>query len=271
MADRRVRSRIARCHLLLGNKELSAEFSVDLDESSQEAIVEQVAVEEDPAGFDGQIARLDAIYKQSMLAEIQASLGVLAALYARDYAIPERRAAIEQRVLEDWHRIDSAMRGKALMRMADAAMANGDSKTGVRLVEAYGKLLDETSYAESFELPELALVGRKLAELGDAAASRQRIDLLLTRFDLTAPLTVADPDFIPTMDRAKCIRPAAEAFHLLGNRDAAIETYQRVIDEFTANPNIRPRVDNLVDTCLSMAEVGFEPPNGDACPPAPDL
>ena len=59
--------------------------------------------------------------------------------------------------------------------------------------------------------------------------------------------------------RAGELRQIAEAYHAMGDRAKALALYERAIDESLVNPNSRPRVEDLVATCLSLAKTGCEP------------
>jgi hypothetical protein len=45
----------------------------------------------------------------------------------------------------------------------------------------------------------------------------------------------------------------------MGDRAKALTIYKRGVDESLVNPNARPRVEDLVATCLSLAQNGVEP------------
>ena len=58
--------------------------------------------------------------------------------------------------------------------------------------------------------------------------------------------------------RAGVLRPIAEAYHAMGERANALALYERAIDESLVNTNSRPRVEDLVATCLSLAKTNCE-------------
>ena len=60
-------------------------------------------------------------------------------------------------------------------------------------------------------------------------------------------------------DRAAALRPIAEGYARLGDRDRALELYKRAVEEGVANPNSRPRANDLAATCASLAVVDLEP------------
>jgi hypothetical protein len=45
----------------------------------------------------------------------------------------------------------------------------------------------------------------------------------------------------------------------MGDGAAAVAVYKRCVEEGVANPNSRPRADDLAATCCSMALHGVEP------------
>ena len=64
---------------------------------------------------------------------------------------------------------------------------------------------------------------------------------------------------IVDIDRADALRSLAEAHAAMGDRAAALALYRRVVEEGVANPNSRPRLDDLAATVASMSREGVEP------------
>lgn len=59
--------------------------------------------------------------------------------------------------------------------------------------------------------------------------------------------------------RAGALRPVAEAYQSMGDATGALATSKRVVEEGVANPNSRPRADDVCATCVSMAVHGIGP------------
>ena len=55
------------------------------------------------------------------------------------------------------------------------------------------------------------------------------------------------------------LRQVAEASVAAGEREQALKLYRRAAEEGVQNANARPRTEDLVATCLSMARQGVQP------------
>ena len=89
-------------------------------------------------------------------------------------------------------------------------------------------------------------------EAGDTVRARRDLDAALASFD-------ARREEIQSMFRAAPLRSVAEAYVAMGDRVQALTIYRNAVDEGAVNVNSRPRIDDLSQTCLSMAVHGVEP------------
>jgi hypothetical protein len=64
---------------------------------------------------------------------------------------------------------------------------------------------------------------------------------------------------IVDIDRADVLRAVARAWDDLGQGDEVQRVLLQALEAGATNPNARPRCDDLVATCLLVAELGIEP------------
>ena len=64
---------------------------------------------------------------------------------------------------------------------------------------------------------------------------------------------------IESLWRARTLRPLAEAYQSMGDGAMALALYKRVVADGAENPNARPRAEDLIATCCSMAVHGIQP------------
>ena len=87
---------------------------------------------------------------------------------------------------------------------------------------------------------------------GEKSQARVEVDAALAKFE-------AERQKIVNIDRAKTLRPIAEAYSSMSDASAALMVYKRALEEGVENPNSRPRAEDLAATLCSMALNRFEP------------
>ncbi len=113
-------------------------------------------------------------------------------------------------------------------------------------------LVASTQFLPEDVVPVGVTVARACAELGlgDDAASRAQA---LERTYVTLEPSIVD------MKRSTSLRALAELRAALGDGTDAVALYARAIDASLANPNSRPRADDLCLIACSMASAGIAP------------
>ncbi len=101
-------------------------------------------------------------------------------------------------------------------------------------------------------LPQIARAAALRARAGDVVGARASLATARKLFD-------DKRDEIVDIYRARALRPLATVAHDLGDREATEALLLQALAEGTANPNSRPRVIDLVATCVAMAKAGIEP------------
>ena len=113
-------------------------------------------------------------------------------------------------------------------------------------------LLEGATLTADLRVPLMAGLAELRFQAGRRAEAQSEAAAALALF-------AAESERFPDIDRADILRPVAEAYHVLGDAAAARALYRRALDEGAANPNSRPRAEDLAATCLSMALHGVEP------------
>jgi hypothetical protein len=210
------------------------------------------AAQASAAELDGILKPLEAAYNDADFEDMLALFAVCQELYARFYAQPEIRARVDSLLHDSWSRMPYELRVEQLLGFADAASSHKDSETALQHLNEADEILAGTAFNMQTSFP---LIGRLAADLhraGEAERGQKWITQALAKYDAENPL-------LSQVFRAGCLRPLAEAQVRMGQGEAANLLYWRVVEVGAENVNARPRVEDLVATCLSMVETGFAP------------
>jgi hypothetical protein len=247
-----IRVRIARAHVWLGQERQARELEAGIDPAEAGKVAGARATRSDPESFDRQVTELDGLVASGHFDTLRNALGSYADLYNRIYDDAARRAQVEERIKASWSTLPLFIRIDLLMKLADSAIAHSDQGKAIELVNEAQLLFDGAEWLLERRIP---LAG-KLAEVRYRAG-----DTAKAQADAVAALAIFDTDGLQIVDiyRAGALRPLAEAFHSMGDTAAAIAVYTRAVEAGVANPNSRPRAEDLSATCGSMARNGVEP------------
>ena len=204
----------------------------------------------------------DAFYTQmAVLAEqtaiddfdvIRNALGAYAVLYDRFYADEDRRDAIKTVIEAAWEPVPVLLRIEVLEELAAAALSHGDRATALAVVDQAKTLMESVGWPADIGIQVMARLAELRARAGDVAGARAGAAEAIKRFD-------ADAKTVANIYRAGMIRPIAEVYVATGDSVLAMELYKRAVEAGMENPNSRPRTDDLVATCCSLALHEFEP------------
>lgn len=248
----RIRVNAARTHALLGRDAVAAGMEVDIV-PAEDGVVDAVRAE----GLDRE--RLEATlqdYQRRIEAggfDLARNLLVAAVeLYERFYDDAAVRDRILRFVTDSWSKLPIDLRIARLLDMADIAIARGDLDTARPLVARSAEILGGVQLTAEGAIPLVASIARRRGPLGETAAAAAELDAALARFE-QEKRTIID------MFRPEVLRPVAEAWMALGDEAAARRTYVLALEEGAANPNARPRAQDLSATLASMARHGLRP------------
>lgn len=249
----RIKGRIAAALALLGREDEAHRFSQGVGAADVGTLRAVEASKTDAEGFESEIGRLASPLASGNLDEVKTALGGMARLYDRFHADAKKRELVEQRIRAMWGNIPILLRFEVGHELATLALEHDDDAKAAELAEELLTLVGAPQLGVESRIPLRSRAAALLSRAGDAGAARKEIDAALADFD-------AQRTRIADIDRADVLRTIAEAYASAGDRDAALRTYLRAAEASVENPNSRPRVEDLVATCCSLAKLDLEPP-----------
>lgn len=248
----RIRVNAARTHALLGRDAVAAGMEVDIV-PSEDGVVDAVRA----AGLDRERLEqtLQDYQRRIEVGGFDLARNLLVAaveLYERFYDDAEVRERILRFVTDSWSKLPIDLRIARLLDMADIAIAREDPDTARPLVAQAAEILGGVQLTAEGAIPLVASIARRRGPLGETAAATSELASALVRFE-QEKRTIID------MFRPEVLRPVAEAWMALGDEAAARRTYVLALEEGAANPNARPRAQDLSATLASMARHGLRP------------
>lgn len=248
----RVRARLARVHIALGETQRAAELTVGLSDSEL-VHVERARADVLAAGdLAAHLAQVDDVLSKGNYEHITAALETCTRLHARFYADAEARARLALRVAKASEKLPRQHAVQLHLQLAKAAIDHADHTRGQELLRDARSILDLGRWAPENK----AVLAARIAELRARAGDRER-----ARFEIDEALALVESerDKIIDIDRADALYPLAEAYAALDDGIASQQTYLQALDEALVNPNSVPRAEDLVAICLSLAKLGITP------------
>ncbi len=248
----RIRAKIARTFVWLGREQEAEPFLRDLEDSESGAVEVARAMRTEAGGFEQRLQALDAILATGTFDRIRAALTALAELHQRFYADEAKRTQLETRIRGATEKVPTTVRIEALAGLAEGALANGDHARALLATRDARTLLEGSRWSALTHLALAARLGALRFRAGEEEAGRAEVQAARARY-------ARERASIVDIYRAGVLRPLAEACLALGDADAARALYAEAIEAGVANPNSRPRAEDLAATCCSMALHAFEP------------
>lgn len=248
----RILATLARMHLVLGDLEAFGRFSKDLEPADAAAIQRDAALSMPEGDFDRWLARADEEFAGTNFDSILATLETCAALFDRFFADVERRSALQQRVLEGYPKLPRDARLKLILQIARTAAIRGDGMRALDLVHEADRIVVGVRFHAEDEVYLKARIAGITCRAGDTAEGK-------TRLDDVQRLYAANEKAILDIHRAAALRAIAEAELDADLKDRALATFAKAAEAGLANPNSRPRADDVAATCLLLARRGIEP------------
>lgn len=248
----RIRARMAATWLVVGDDERAADAARAL-EVSERGLVDVARVRLDPdADFEAGLEALDTTLLARSFAEVEAALQTCVLLFDRHHADAERRTALAARLVDARGKVPRSVAIGFTCELAEVSLRHDDHDDARRWIDDAQALVDGGRWNPADQIP----LASRLAALRHAAGDgeRARADL-----DAARALFETERERIVNIDRADALIPLAEAYHRSGHVEDALEVYGLAAWECTVNPNSRPRVDDLVGLCVSLAVNGIEP------------
>jgi hypothetical protein len=246
----RIGAKILATRTYLGSAQAGAEEEIAPAEWGPVILARAMACPDD--AFQETVAALARLASNENFDVLKAALRAYAELFNRFYTVPERRAQTEKAIKVNWGAMPVFVRIDLLNELVDASLAHGDRTKALQLVDEAKALMDAARWQPRFAFGLMAASAQRRFRAGDAAGALAEAQAALRLFDAKRE-TIAD------IYRAQMLRPIAEAFHVMGDGKMALHLYQRAVEAGMENPNSRPRADDLVATCCSMATHAVEP------------
>jgi len=248
----RIKVKIARTLALLGQNQRADELKTDVDDSEVGKVEEVKAMICDDESFQGLVDTLNSLIATGNFDLVKNALHSYAELFTRFYSKSERRRQIEETIESALPKLPAFARIELMTKLVQACLDKEDTENALRFVDETQALTNSFAWPLEYRIPLIANLAVLRFRAGDVDRAKNDVNAAFALFQ-------QEGHKIVNIYRARTLRPVAEALKQMGDPDAALEVYKRAIEEGVANPNSRPRAEDLSATCLSMASHGVEP------------
>lgn len=247
-----IRSKIAAALLQLGRAGDAAAFEAGLEDAEYGRVAAAKAALLSRDELDARLAELDALLATATLDQLRSALVAAIELYARAFREPQQRARCEGWIARASLKVPAQIRLEVRLELSRRAVELGDPAEAATQVAQARAVLDGVQWLPEDRVPLTARVAAARFAAGDVETARRELSEARRAYD-------EGYESIPDFWRGSALRPVAEACVSVGEREQALTLYRRAAEEGVRNPNARPRTEDLVATCLSMARQGLRP------------
>ena len=247
-----IRVKIANTYVWLGQTIQTDQLETGVVDSKSGKVAGVKAMIAGEDHFDEQMNALDALIAPGNFDIVENALKACANLFNRFYDDAGRRLLAEEKMKTSWGKLPIFKRVELLTELAGFALDHTDQAKALELVNEAQLFMDSAQWRPEHRIPMVSELVKLRFRAGDMQKARTDADALLALFD-------SQRDKIVNIYRAGALRPLAEAYQSMGDTATALTVYKRAVEEGVANPNSRPRAEDLSATCLSMALHGVEP------------
>jgi hypothetical protein len=268
----RIRMQIAKTRYLLGQNNKGAEMAAAAkeaelqdtrgaaDNQDPKGQQQQVAAQaqtakvmaSDAEAFEGQIKKLDAFVDTQDYGTIEYTLQAYVRLYDQHYQNKKRRSRIEKKIRDAQQGFPIFFKLSVHKRLIEVALTHADNQNAQKLIDEAQKIVDDATWDPNKLVAREAELAQLRARADDPQGAREQANAAMSLFE-------KKKDQIQSYKRAAALRPVAEAYALVGDSSTALKTYRLTVEQGAINPNIRPRTEDLSETCASMAVHAIEP------------
>lgn len=248
----RIRVKIASVRVLQGRAADAIELETGVGQSEQGKVDRVRARGMTREQIDQYLAAIDELALVANFDVLRNALFNVAELHALHYGDAELRELLEQRIQETWDPLPEGIRVDLMLVLAGNAVDADDDAHAIELLDRTRLLVETGRWAAEYRVPVQARMAALRGRAGQTGAARSALEGAAGIFD-------RDLRTIGKVFRADALRPVAEAWMALGDHEAALAAYRRVVEIGADNNNARPRAEDLAATCLSMAVHGCTP------------
>jgi len=248
----RIRVKITQTYTLLGQNQQAKKYETDIAKSETGKVAQVKALVADENSFDEQMNLLGTLTATEDFDTLRNTLKAYVNLFNRFYEDVNRRSLAEEKIKNLWSKMPVFIRIELLMEMAGFALDHADKIKGLELVNEAKNLFDGAKWPLKNHIKIMSKLNELRYQAGDRKTAKTEMDKLLNFFNTKG-------DKIVNIYRAGVLRPIAEAYQSMRDKETALLIYKRAVEEGIKNPNSRPRAEDLSATCLSMALNKVEP------------
>lgn len=248
----RIRAKIALTHRELGDDDAAAAFEANLGASETQGQLAARAERMTEGDFDFQMAAIDEIAQVGSFELVQNALALCVELYDRFYENDARRAAAGEKLRTSWSSVPLSVRIDMLGRLAEIELEHGDGEAALAIVDEARALFDQHTWTLEFHLPIVARLAELRFRAGKEKQALQEARAAIATFE-------ERKQTLQEIFHADALVPLAAAFARMDAPQTALEVYGWALDAGARNPNARPRAEDLLLVCCSMAATGTEP------------
>ncbi len=262
----RIRVHAARAYAKAGRDSRAKALASGVGEAEQGKVEAVVAARSSADGakppadagtptFEAQMAQVDEWIMTLNFDLTRNAAEVCIALYAGCQDNAEQCARVQRSIEAANGKLPPDVRIANLLALARIAAEAGHRERAAPLVEAAEGVLNSGTWMPEDEIVQVAAVALGKHGIGRTEDARADLKQALALFG-------EKRESIIDIYRAAPLRAVAVTRAKMGDRADALDTFLMAIAEGTANPNARPRAEDLTETCVAMIVNDIDP--GDA-------
>lgn len=242
----RIRVKIAQTHAWLGNIKKAEQFEAGAVSSETGKVDRVKARISEIDSFQEQMAALEQNILTGDFDIIKNTLQAYAQLFNRFYSEKEKREKIVKKIKDSWGTIPIFIRFDLLIDLATYALDHSNRSHALAFANEAEQFIHQYNWKLEHRIPLMAQLAEVRHRAGEKTKAKELADKALALFKEKGKTIV-------NIWRAGALRPLAEAYQCMNHAKPALSVYQMAIEEGVANPNSRPRAEDLAATCTSMA------------------
>lgn len=202
--------------------------------------------------FDAQMVALDEWLATRNFDLVRNAVDIALEYHPAAFADTARRARVEELVQKANEQLAYDLRIAHLLRLATNCEQAGDRAAATAFIAKAEATFGVGKWLAEDAAVQLSLIAQAKYRSGDAEGCAANLAAAMARYD-------AGRNDILDIDRGRPLRAVAEAYATAGDAPKAQAVFARAVEEGAANPNARPRAEDLVATMLSMVAAQIEP------------